>query len=222
LLGHTAADVQTISGQKRSETHFYRLPHGPDPLEKPDTPAHEILVARYPALGEACSLSPSQAAFVAGYLAHVLVDELWLHTIFLPYFRYGEEPWPERSFRHNVLRTWLDRRDHLRLNGSVADSLLEAEPARWLPFVRDEALRSWRNWLVDQLGPGKELQTAEVFAQRMGRSADEIEAVLRAPGGVDECVFRHIPRSTVRDYRLQAYAGCVQVTRSYIGQLVAE
>jgi len=221
LLGNTAADVQTISGQKRSETHFYRLPHSPEPPEKPDTPAHQILLALHPALADPAALSPARVAFIAGYLAHILVDELWLHTIFLPYFRYGAEPWPERSFRHNVLRTWLDRRDLGHLNGSVAQTLRGAEPDSWLPFVEDEALRSWRDWLVDQLGPGKHLQTAEVFAKRMGRSADEIETVLQAPGGVDVCVFEHIPRATVRDYRARAYDGSVVLTESYISRVAA-
>ena len=221
LLGHTAADVQTISGQKRSETHFYYLPHGPEPSEKPATPAYQVLLALHPALADPQALSPAHAAFIAGYLAHILVDELWLHAIFLPYFRHGDEPWPERSFRHNVLRTWLDRRDHMRLNGTVAATLRDAEPHEWLPFVGDDALRSWRDWLVEQLGPGKHLQTAEVFAQRMGRSADEIETVLQAPGGLDVCVFGHIPRDTVRDYRARAHEGSLALTESYISRVAA-
>ena len=66
LLGHTAADVQTISGQKRSETHFYSLPHGPEPPERPETPAHQILLALHPGLADPAALSPAQAAFIAG------------------------------------------------------------------------------------------------------------------------------------------------------------
>ena len=221
LLGHTAADVQTISGQTREETHFYTLPHGPQPPGDTHLPAQEKLLLAHPALAHPEMLPPARAAFVAGYLAHILVDELWLYDIFLPYFRQGGAPWPERSFRHNVLRTWLDREDHAQLNGTVGSCLRRAAPQAWLPFIEDEALRTWRDWLVDQLGPGKQLQTAEVFAERMGRSPVEIETVLRSPGQMEARVFGHIPRATVREYRAAAYSCSVHLIDSYVGRLVA-
>ena len=70
LLGHTVPDVQTISGQGREETHFYTIPRSTD------RPAYEALFAAYPVLAHAKSLPPAQAAFVAGYAAHLLLDEL--------------------------------------------------------------------------------------------------------------------------------------------------
>ena len=221
LLGHTAPDVQTISGQSREETHFYTLPPAPDEPGEEHGPAHEKLLGAHPALADPASLPPERAAFVAGYIAHILVDDLWLYDIFLPYFRQGHAPWRERSFRHNVLRTWLDRGDHARLNGTVASSLRQAAPRGWLSFIQDEALQARRDWLVDQLGPGKQLQTAEVFAERMGRSALEIETVLRSPSQMEEHVFGHIPRATVRRYRDVAYSRSTQLIGSYVGRLMS-
>ncbi len=118
LLGHTAPDVQTVSGQAREETHFYAIPR------TTERPAHETLFAAHPALARAEALPPPQAAFVAGYIAHLLLDELWLDEVFFRYFA-GQE-WGtrrERSFLHNVLRTWMDRQDLQRLDGSVTAAL---------------------------------------------------------------------------------------------------
>lgn len=223
LLGHTAPDVQTISGQRRDETHFYTIPR------TSDVPAHEALFAAHPQLASEELLPPAQAAFVAGYIAHLLLDELWLEDIFLHYFwQNGSPSWiehwtkvlRERLFSHNVLRTWMDRQDQQRLNGSVSMALREAEPHGWLPFVGDEHLRTWRDWLVGQIGPGGSVQTAEVFAQRMGVPVAEVEAVLRSPQQMEERVFCHIPRNALQSFHDTGYARSVALINEYIGKLV--
>jgi hypothetical protein len=214
LLGHTAPDVQTVSGQFRDETHFYTLPR------TSDRQAHEALFTAHPALARAESLPPAQAAFVAGYISHLLLDELWLDCIFLPYFE-GQE-WGtrhERLFLHNVLRTWMDHQDQQRLNGTVATALREAEPHDWLPFVSDQELRAWRDWLVEQLGPGLVVQTAAVFARRMGVSAAEVEAVLNSPQQMEERVFRHVPRDALRAFHETGYARSVALIDRYLASI---
>jgi len=215
LLGHTAPDVQTISGQARDETHFYSIPR------TADRPAHETLFAAHPRLARAETLPPAQAAFIAGYIAHLLLDELWLESIFQRYFLQGWGTLHERLFLHNVLRTWMDRQDQRRLDGSVAAGLREAEPQGWLPFVSDQHLRAWRDWLVEQLGPGHSVQTAEVFAQRMGVSAAEVEAVLRSPQQMEERVFCHIPRAALKSFHDTGYARSVAlIAHWYAGELM--
>ena len=223
LLGHTAPDVQTVSGQRRDETHFYSIPR------TSDRPAHEALFAAHPQLARAELLPPAQAAFVAGYIAHLLLDELWLDDVFLHYFwqdcgTHRAEPRAkvlrERIFPHNVLRTWMDRQDQQRLNGSVVTVLQGTEPQDWLPFVGDEHLQVWRDWLVGQIGPGGSVQTAEVFAQRMGVPVAEVEAVLRSPQQMEERVFRHIPRAALQSFHDTGYARSVALISEYIGKLV--
>jgi hypothetical protein len=211
LLGHTAPDVKTVSGQGRHESHFYTIPR------TSDRPAYELLFNAHPLLARAESLPPPQAAFIAGYIAHLLLDEIWLDDIFRRYFLQDWGPLRERLFLHNVLRVWIDRRDQRRLNGSVAMALREAEPQDWLPFVSDEHLRAWRDWLVEQLSPGQRMQTAEVFAQRMGISAAEMEAVSRSPQQMAERVFCHIPRAALRSFHDTGYERSVVLMNWYIG-----
>ena len=71
----------------------------------------------------------------------------------------------------------MDRQDLARINGNTATALQQAVPQGWLPFVDDKDLTDWRDWLLEQLRPGQHIQTAEVFAQRMGITADEMEAL---------------------------------------------
>src|SRR5215813_4924376 len=162
LLGNTAPDVQTVSGQPREATHFFTVPLNGS------GPAGPRLLARYPALAQHQVLPPAQAAFLAGYLAHLLFDQLWIRDIFEPNF--GERPawgdFRERLYLHNVLRASWDADDLARLAPSVAAVLPAAEPANWLPFVDDHHLRTWRDLLADQLNSGAG-RTVEVFARRM-------------------------------------------------------
>ena len=216
LLGNTAPDVQTVSGQTRDETHFYSIPR------TTDRPAHETLFAAHPKVAWARLLPPAQAAFVAGYIAHLALDELWLDDIFLRYFGGQQDwgTWPERSFLHNVLRTWMDRRDLQQLNGTVAMALRKAEPRGWLPFVEDVHLEAWRDWLAKQLGPGRNLQTAEVFAQRMGVPVAEVEAVLRSPQQMDARVFGRTSLAELESFHDVGYERSVAFIDWYIGPCV--
>lgn len=211
LLGHTAPDVQTVSGQAREETHFYAIPR------TGVRPAHEALFAAYPMLARAATLSPAQAAFIAGYIAHLLVDELWLDMIFLPYFAGQEESTrQERAFLHNVLRTWMDRQALQRLDSSVLTALRQAGPDGWLPFVGDGHLRAWRDWLIEQLGPGRQVQTAEVFAQRMGVSAMAIEALLGSPQQMRERVLSLVPQTALQSFHETGYTRGIALITHYL------
>jgi hypothetical protein len=212
LLGNTAPDVKSVSGQRRQETHFYSIHHNSG------APAVQALLAAHPALREPAGLAPAHAAFVAGYVAHLTLDELWLEQVYRPYFVGSTaESLRQGAFAHNVLRTWLDRRALEGLDRGVAEALRRAEPDRWLPFTEDSHLRSWRDWLVQQLSPGHSVQTAAVFAERMGVPVEEVEAVLGSETGMEEQVFTRMPRSAVAAFEVAGYERCVAQIHSYLG-----
>lgn len=211
LLGHTAPDVQTVSGQRREETHFYTLP------PNTTTPAVQALLDAHPSLAHAEFLEPPHAAFMAGYLAHLLADELWWREIFHPFFGPNAEwdSWEERLFLHNVLRTWLDEQDQARLNGREAELLARVEPRGWLPFIQDEALRAWRDELVEQLRPGHRIRTAEVFAERMGVPAEALEKAARSPEQM-AWIFRHVSPEHLQRYREKVTDQSVRLINRYL------
>ncbi|MGD2177357.1 MAG: zinc dependent phospholipase C family protein [Anaerolineae bacterium] len=213
LLGHTAPDVKTVSGQRREACHFYTVPR------TSDRPACDALFDAYPSLAHGDALPKPQAAFVAGYVAHLVVDEVWLDDVFRHYFLQDWAPLRERLFLHNVLRTWLDSRDQAKLNGKVVQALREVEPHEWLPFVDDGHLRAWRDWLVEQLSSAQRMQTAEVFARRMGIPAEEVQAVAQSPNQMEERVFRYFPRSALASFRETVYRRTITLVGSYMGRL---
>ncbi len=178
LLGNTAVDVQSLTGQPRYETHFYHV------HDKHKRRAGETLLMAHPYLAHPHRLLPVQAAFISGYLLHLVWDECWLREIYRPFYMEATL-WPDhltRSVHHNALRVLVDRQAEAKLRtwAELIPLLRSTEPDAWLPFIDKEALRRWRDWLADQLADPASVQTARVFAERMGISPEHLEAVIRA------------------------------------------
>ncbi len=211
LLGHTAPDVRTVSGQKREACHFYTVPR------TSDRPAYLALFDEHPSLRRIDTLSSPQIAFIAGYITHLLLDELWLDDVFHRFLLQDWGTLAERLFLHNVLRTWIDHRAQEDLDEDLASTLREVQPQGWLPFVDDEHLRVWRDWLVEQLARDRRMDTAAVLADRMGIPAEEIEAVVQSPTQMQKRVFRHFPRSALKSFRQKGYERSIKLVDWYIG-----
>jgi hypothetical protein len=210
LFGNTAPDVQTISGQPREATHFFRVPMQAGPR------AELHMLSSHPILADRSALPAAQAAFLAGYLAHLVFDQLWIRDIFEPFF--GEEPawgsFRERLYLHNVLRADVDAQDLERLGPAVPHALQAAEPNGWLPFVDDHHLHAWRDIIADQLSSGAG-RTVEVFAQRARIDPREFAALLASPQQMQQRVFSHLPSGLLAQYRAQSVAESTRMISAY-------
>lgn len=210
LLGNIAPDVQTISGQSREATHFFPVPLAGAP------PAPRSLLRSYPALARRRALEPAHAAFVAGYLAHLVFDQRWISDIFEPVFgpQRGWGTFRERLYLHNVLRAHWDAADLARLPAVMGGDLHQAEPRGWLPFVTDNHLAAWRDLVDDQLGPGAP-RTVEVFAARMQVDPAEFAALLASPAELERRLFSRLPRSALDAYRAKGLELSREVIDAY-------
>jgi hypothetical protein len=198
LFGNTAPDVQGFSHQKRADTHFFDLP-----LRSIAHLPWEQMLLEHPSLAQMGDLDTAQAAFVTGYLCHLQADWLWVKEIFVPVFglRSSWGSFPHRLYLHNVLRAYLDRQILPGLRDGVCASLSEAVPNHWLPFVADEHLRQWRDYLVEQLLPGTPTQTVEVFAARQGIPVDAYTRLLNSEEAMEREIFTRIDRTAILNYR---------------------
>lgn len=217
MLGNTAPDVQTISGQTREATHFFDVPFSSN------QPAHEALFELYPHLQHTSRLSPDHAAFMTGYISHLLLDVLWVRDIFLPAFG-PDATWSnfrERLFFHNVLRAWCDRQDQARLIAETGAHLAEAQPEQWLPFTADRYLESWRDLLATQLAPGGVVRTVEVFAERGKVSPQHFERILSSPQNMEDLIFCHIPLSGVEAFNQSGLVETLALIQTYLNGVEA-
>lgn len=213
LLGATAADIQSITGQSRVETHFYRL------TDLGQRAAVDTLFTTYPAWRDPARLDPAHAAFVTGYLVHLIWDELWAEDIFIPFYRDAEQ-WPDRLsyfLHHNALRVLLDREAYKLIcsMGDWADDLRRVTFQGWLPFAPDWALERWRIWLVEQLENVAQVQTAEVFAARMHVPVARLEGVVNEMVNGTDVTSSELGAALLR-YEARALAQSVEMVSSYL------
>ena len=198
LLGNTAPDVQVLSGQKRKATHFFSVPITNRWQVPWDRMLHE-----HPEVNHPADLSFNNAAFIAGYLCHLQADWIWVTDIFQPIFSPNQswETFSRRLYLHNVLRAYLDVKVLDDLLADVPEKLGLTHPNRWAPFIRDELLVKWRDFLCDQLLPGEKIRTVEVFASRQGIDPEEFHSMLHSEERMDKDVFTHLTRQELESYR---------------------
>ena len=196
LLGNIAPDVQVVTQQDRTLTHFFDLPIPPGA-----EPPWARLLQAHPELTN--SLSAGQAAFLAGYICHLAADWHWVLRIFAPVFgptcRWAT--FGERLYLHNVLRSYLDRQVVSGILPETARSLSQIQPRAWLPFASDRDLEVWRDVVSPQLAPGAAITTVEVFAARQGISPDAFYKLLDSEEQMGRLVFSRVSTQELRDYR---------------------
>jgi hypothetical protein len=215
LLGNTAPDVQVISGHSRQATHFFSVPI-PSGAQVP----WDRLLVEYPGLIHSADLRPTRAAFIAGYLCHLQADWLWILNIFLPVFG-PDQSWDtfsKRLYLHNVLRAYIDKGVVQSLSHELMNTLLPTQPSGWLPFIQDVHLNEWRDYLVYQLQPGRDVKTVEVFASRHGIEAQEFHTLIQSEARMEEHVFNRLPRQRLDTYRHQLVDQNVELLQDYLNR----
>ncbi|MBI1258670.1 MAG: hypothetical protein GC204_14475 [Chloroflexi bacterium] len=174
LLGSVSADAQALAGLKRDDTHFYSFEV---PME--DHP-WRVMVTRYPEL--LAVRDPARRAFVAGYVMHLSMDEIWSLQMTGPEF--AEREWATRLQRFlmlHILLITLDERDLKLLDPRLNEALCDAHPRNWLPFLSDHVLSEWDSLIYKQIVPGGESETLAVYGARLQKTPEELRAILDSP-----------------------------------------
>lgn len=185
LLGSVAADARNDGGLSREATHFYDYTTGIS--QHP----WRVMLDRYPLL--VLPRTAAQRAFIAGYVGHLCVDEIWSLDMLGPHF--AGRDWAPRPYRFlmlHLLLIFMDERDLRDLESWQAQALAAAQPAAWTPFMTDETLRDWRDFISQQVSPGGASQTLEVFGGRIGKTPTDLRTMLDSPTLMQSDLWAHI------------------------------
>lgn len=218
LLGNTAPDLGSVTGARRAMTHFFDVPM------RDHLPAYFSMFRRHPETQPEQVQSPDQAAFLAGYAAHLWLDQAWITAVFEPYFgmQVRRATFHQRLIDHNLLRAHLDRLDRPALPADLADQLAQAQPAGWLPFADDQDIRLWRDHLLAQVTPGGHTRTVEVFAAKSGISRQEFAQELDSKETLQARVLSQLPDGLLQRFWREGLDASVQIVAAYmLGDLQA-
>ena len=98
----------------------------------------------------------------------------------------------------------------------VVAALRKANPFQWLPFVQDQFLIKWRDYLSDQLQSGESIRTVEVFASRHGIDPAAFHAMINSEERMEANVFVHISPQQLDDYRVDLITHNIELLEDYL------
>ncbi len=213
LLGSIAADARVGSGMPREHTHFYH--HRMPILESPA----RVMLDRNPDLLR--PHSPEQRAFVAGYVAHLSVDEYWAIHMLAPHF--AGKDWAGRppQFKYYMLHIILivmDERDYIRLEKWQYDQLASANPDHWVSFITDSDLISWQNLIAEQIHPQGKSKTLDVLGKRVIKTPEEMRLLLDSESKMQDSLWQYIPKSALTDVEAGMYDHARTMMLDYLNQ----
>lgn len=210
LLGNIAADARVDSGLLRADTHFYHY----------DTPITEhpwrVMFERHPSLHSLTSAA--HRAFLAGYVAHLAMDEYWSLEMLRPHF--VEREWATQQMRFfmlHIILIYMDERDYATLDGERRKLLLASQPDAWLPFMSDEILKHWGDYIAEQLPPGVS-ETLAIFGQRIHKSVEDFRSVLDSPERMQGQLWDNISFDVFTDIDEQMYSFAREQMLIYLGE----
>jgi hypothetical protein len=211
LLGNVAADARVGAGVPREVTHFYA--YGDEIKQHP----WRLMVDAYPTL-----MQPQDAAhrtFVAGYVAHLSVDEIWSKHMSGPNF--AQREWADRPFRFymlHIILIYMDERDLSDIEPWQAETLCTALPDGWLPFAANNDLCSWQTFIYNQIKDGGQSLTLQIFGERINKTPAEMRAFLDSPVQMQAGLWDHVPRDLLAEVETRMYRHARQQMINYLDE----
>lgn len=213
LLGNVAADARIAPDVGRENTHFYR--YNDEITQHP----WRIMLEQHRSLKQ--SHSPAQRVFLAGYVAHLAADEYWMLHMVRPHF--VRKDWPDapkyaRYVGLHLILIHMDRRDAARLADWQAGSLLSAQPNHWLPFMPDDILCGWRDMIGEQIAPGGESKTLDIFGQRIMMKPADILAIVESESEMQTRLWDYVSPADLKAIEDPMYVFCREQMTHYLAK----
>jgi hypothetical protein len=146
-LGSTAPDIRILTRWERERTHFFDLHN----FDRQD--GVRAMFEAYPALATPAGLNPATVAFIAGYLSHLVMDEVWINDIYRPFF--GPCSPQGGDVRANIMdraiqyeldrQTRADRESVSHIVKELARTALDVE----VGFIDKDTIARWRALTVE-------------------------------------------------------------------------
>lgn len=218
-LGATAPDIRVLTRGDREHTHFFTL----DEFANQDSVAR--LFATHPHLRDAMALDAPTRAFMAGYLTHLLMDQLYIERIYREFFgsrsAFGDDP--RGNVLDRVLQYELDRREREQADAmaEIREALANCSNAADVRFIEQETLARWREVAADIAAQPPDWERFRRMASRHLHAAgleteDAIEQFYRDLPAVLQETLDHVTEARVDEFMAAAIDQATARLREYL------
>ncbi|KPJ52909.1 MAG: hypothetical protein AMJ37_02130 [Dehalococcoidia bacterium DG_18] len=219
LTGATSPDVHILTGTSRKETHFVDLEE--EMLDSGTT----LIFKAHPNLAKENKLDPATKSFVAGYLSHLVTDEVWILDIYRPYFGNSSllSGDPMANMLDRLLQFELDRweREDRAKMEAIRDQICGWEPAVDIDFIAPAVLRQWQDFICAAAARESSLAFFPFFAQRFLLPRQKIDAeqlgpfLSSMPAKLDWTI-QYVTPQRLTAFREKAISQSVATVREYL------
>lgn len=218
-LGSTAPDIRVITRWERQRTHFFDL------ANFDEQSGVGGLFKAYPRLRQPGALSVATAAFVAGYVTHLVTDELWINTIYRPFF--GERSPLGGDLRARIMdraiQFSLDRQKRIDrdLMAHVLDEVARSDLALEIDFIDADTLGRWKELILEVVNHPPDWDRFRYLAGRHLREAgietpEQFQEFVRSlPDLVDE-TLRYLTEKRLREFMGRSVDQSLEAVRGYL------
>lgn len=218
-LGSTAPDIRVITRWERERTHFFDV-HCFD-----DQSSVSGFLRANPSLARPSRMRAPTAAFVAGYITHLVMDETWINTVYRPFF--GERSPLGGTVRANIMDRALqfsmdsERRHDRELMRHVLEAVVRSGFEFDLEFIDAETLRRWHEIIVEVVSSEPDWERFRSGARRHLQEfgidvAGEIEEFSRSLPDLVEETLRYLTPERVQAFIEDSLRGCIDATKEYL------
>lgn len=217
LLGSTSPDVRAITRRSREEYHFARLD-----FESVGTGVAGLF-ASHPELSSAAAQPEPLVAFIAGYITHLVADEVWIVDMYRPFFgtRGVFDDGDVGNVMDRALQLELDRQSWEAAEATRADLEMTVGGLD-IGFIPPETLRDWQKWVLGVFDGGFTWERLKFMARRISQG-DEAHAVhglvrefIEALPESLERLYEVVPRRKLVDFQDRAVEELVRTVGDYL------
>jgi len=220
LLGSTTPDMHVILKNKehnREKYHFSTLS-----VNKIGE-GIENIISKFPEIINIRKETPETQAFFAGYISHLIADEMWINKIFRPYFG-NNAIFNDKIFgllMDRAIQLDMDREIWHVLNDSLK-SINNADKSVNIKFINNNNLNRWRKWITNLLSTDFSWQRLKFMAKRIeknnpNKSVNEMsDNFLKSIDINLEKIYSKVSKSEIIKYEKET----TQITTKSVGDLI--
>jgi hypothetical protein len=219
-LGSTGPDMHILSGTDRHSSHFFDL----DYQGRQDSV--DLFFKVYQDLRDPDRLNTGTAAFVGGYLTHLVIDELWITDIYRPFF--GPESSLGGDARANIMDRVLQydmdlqRRGERATMAEIRENLVASPLDVEVEFADDATLQRWRDVAVDMVSRPPSWDRFRYLAGRFLKGVgveteEELEEFLKMIPQMLQEAEEHVGGERLQEFVDKVTALSMRALRGYMG-----
>lgn len=219
-LGSTGPDMHVLRGTDRHASHFFDLDYAGT------QDSVELFFRVYQDLRDPDRLNEGTAAFVAGYLTHLVIDEVWITDIYRPFF--GPESSLGGDARANIMDRVLQYDLELQQRGEKAameeiqESLIASPLDIQVEFADDATLRQWRDVAVGMVSRPPSWDRLRYLAGRFLRDAgieteEEVAEFMKTVPELLKEAKGHVGSQRMQGFLDKTMALSLKTLREYLG-----